>query len=101
MQFHKIKFENESQKPTNLKFIYNEKEYTSITQLEQDISGTINANEENKARTLKIDWNWPYETGSNENEIGENDKIDTKNASEIQNYTFNVIVSGTQVMPQE
>ena len=28
-----------------------------------------------------------------------NDKIDTQNAQDITNYTFDVVVTGTQVMP--
>lgn len=98
---YNIQFTNETTKPSNLKFTYNDKQYNSITELEKDLSGTINANEENKTRTLKINWEWPYETGSNENEIANNDKIDTQNAQNIATYSFNVIVSGTQVAPQE
>ncbi len=98
---YNIQFTNETTKPSNLKFTYNDKQYNSITELEKDLSGTINANEENKTRTLKINWEWPYETGNNENEIAKNDKIDTQNAQNIATYSFNVIVSGTQVAPQE
>lgn len=94
-----IKFENESTKPQNLKFIYNEKEYNSITGLQEDLKGTINANDQEKTKTLNINWKWAYETGENEEEIATNDQIDTQNAKDIANYTFNVIVSGTQVMP--
>lgn len=97
---YNIKFENESTKPTNLKFIYDGKEYTSIAKLENDLSGTIYANDEDKTRTLIVNWKWDYETGSTESEIAQNDKIDTQNAQDIANYTFNVIVSGTQVVPQ-
>ncbi len=95
-----IKFENESEKPINLKFIYNGKTYDSLTNLQRDLTGTINATEQNKIKTIPISWKWSYQTGNNENEIAQNDEIDTKNAKEIRNYTFNVIVSGTQVMPQ-
>ena len=94
-----IKFENESTKPQNLKFIYNEKEYNSITGLQEDLKGTINANDQEKTKTLNINWKWAYETGENAEEIATNDQIDTQNAKDIANYTFNVIVSGTQVMP--
>lgn len=95
-----IQFTNESTKPTNLKFMYGNQKYDSITELENILSGTINANDEEKTRTLTINWQWEYETGSNESEIANNDKIDTKNAQDIATYTFNVIVSGTQVVPQ-
>ena len=95
-----IKFTNESTKPTNLKFSYDNYEYSSINELESILSGTIQANEEEKIRTLTIHWQWPYETGNNEIEIANNDKIDTQDAQNIATYTFNVMVSGTQIEPK-
>lgn len=95
-----IKFENESQKPQNLKFIYNGNTYNSLTELQKELVGTINANNECKIKTLTIGWNWKYETGNSEKEISKNDLIDTQNAKQMSNYSFDVIVSGTQVMPQ-
>lgn len=97
---YNVKFTNESTKPTNLKFTYDNQEYNSIAELESSLSGTIHADEEDKTRTLTIYWQWAYETGNNESEIANNDKIDTQNAQDIATYTFNVIVSGTQVVPQ-
>lgn len=95
-----IKFENESQKPTNLKFTYDGKTYNSLTNLQQDLTGIINANDENKVKVLTIGWNWKYQTGNTAQEIAANDLVDTKNAKQMSNYTFDAIVSGTQVMPQ-
>ena len=97
---YKIKFSDETTKPTNLKFYYQEVEYNSILELGDALSGTINADDENKAKTFDIKWKWNYETGSNPTEIASNDKIDTQNAQEITNYEFDVIVTGTQVVPQ-
>lgn len=97
---YNIRFTDESSKPTNLKFIYDNQEYRSISELESILSGTIQANDEEKTKTLTIHWEWPYETGNNESEIANNDKIDTQDAQDIANYTFHVIVSGTQVEPQ-
>lgn len=97
---YSIKFDSESAKPTNLKFVYDKQEYNSIAELETAVSGTIHANDEDKTRTITINWKWDYETGNNESEIANNDKIDTQDAQNISNYTFNVIVSGTQVIPQ-
>lgn len=96
---YNVKFENEMNKPQNLKFMYNEETYNSITELEDILTGVINANAKNKVTTLTVNWEWEYETGENENEILANDKIDTQNAQDITNYTFDIIVSGTQVMP--
>ena len=97
---YKIKFTDETTKPANLKFYYQEVEYNSILELGEALSGTINADDENKSKTFDIKWKWNYETGSNPTEVASNDKIDTQNAQEITNYEFNVIVSGTQVVPQ-
>ncbi len=97
---YRIQFLNESEKPQNLIFTYDDQQYTTIQELEKDLSGTINANDENKTRTITINWEWQYETGENENEINQNDKIDTDNAKQLENYTFDIYVTGTQVMPQ-
>ena len=97
---YKIKFSDETTKPANLKFYYQEVEYNSVLELGDALSGTINADDENKSKTFDIKWKWNYETGSNPTEIASNDKIDTQNAQEITNYEFDVIVSGTQVLPQ-
>lgn len=94
-----IKIENETRKPTNLKFIYNEKIYNSMMELQEDLSGTINANDEDKIRIINIDWKWQYETGITEEEINKNNLIDTKESKEITDYSFNLIVLGTQVSP--
>ena len=97
---YNIVFSDEANKPTNLKFIYEDQEYDSIQELENNLSGVINANEENKTKTLNIGWKWDYETGQEEEEIAANDLIDTKDAEKLQNYTFKVSVTGTQVEPQ-
>ena len=97
---YRIQFLNESEKPQNLIFTYDDQQYTTIQDLEKDLSGTINANDENKTRTITIYWEWQYQTGENENEINQNDIIDTNNAKQLENYTFDICVAGTQVMPQ-
>ena len=97
---YKIQFLNESKKPQNLVFIYNDNVYANIQELAKEFSGTIDANAEDKTRMITINWKWQYEMGENENEIQENDKIDTKDAKELENYTFDIHVIGTQVMPK-
>ena len=97
---YNIKFAEESNKPQNLKFVYGGKEYDSIKQLGDELSGTIEANEEDKTRTINVQWKWNYETGSSAEQINANDIIDTNDAISIANYTFQVIVTGTQVEPQ-
>ena len=95
-----ITFTEEENKPQNLRFEYNNKEYNSVKELQEDLSGTINANDEDKTRTLNVKWKWDYETGNDSDEISRNDLLDTEDAKKIQNYTFDVIITGTQVQPQ-
>lgn len=95
-----IKFENETRKPTNLKFTYDGKKYNSLGDLQKDLTGIINADEQEKTKTLTIGWNWKYETGTTQQEISANDLIDTKEAKEINSYTFDIVISGTQVTPE-
>ncbi len=97
---YNINFEDNSTKPTNLKFKYENVEYNSLGEIQDSISGIIGAKDENKVITLPIEWIWEYETGSNSETINANDTIDTEDAQNIQNYTFNVSVIGTQVEPQ-
>lgn len=97
---YNITFTEEENKPQNLKFIYDGVKYDSIKELENNLSGIINANEPNKFKTINIQWEWEYETGKTEEEINANDILDTKDAEQIRNYTFDVIVTGTQVKPQ-
>jgi hypothetical protein len=92
--------QNESAKPTNLKFAYNNNTYNTLTELQEVLKGTINADDQNKIKTITIDWYWSYETGSTPEQKSENDIIDTKNAKEISEYTFDIIITGTQVDPR-
>lgn len=87
----------ETNKPHNLKFIYEEKEYNSLSELQEKLSGTINANDKNKVRILKILWKWNYETGTTVEEINSNNLLDTKDVQNIQNYKFTICVSGEQI----
>lgn len=95
-----IKFENETNKPTNLKFTYENNTYNSISDLQEKLIGTIGANDVNKTKEININWSWPYETGTTKEQILANDKIDTEQGKKLSNYSFDVIVTGTQVMPQ-
>lgn len=97
---YKISFENETQKPTNLIFNYQGNNYNTIKELDQILTGTINANEKEKAKVIEIGWRWDYETGETPEEILRNDEIDTREVQNISTYSFDIIVSGTQVQPQ-
>lgn len=97
---YNITFAQEENKPQNLKFVYGGIEYSSIKELEGKLSGMIEANERDKTRTINVRWQWDYETGRDPNQINENDIVDTKDATNVANYTFQVIVTGTQIQPQ-
>ena len=96
---YKVEFKNEKNKPRNLKFQYGDKIVNTIKELEDALKGRIDANEESKSRELTIQWFWKYETGSNVNEIIQNDKLDTEDAINVLNYTFDINITGTQVLP--
>lgn len=88
-----VKFENDLNKPTNLKFKYNNTTVNTLQELEPILTGRINANDANKTKTIKIDWVWDYESGS--------DQTDTNEGTAALDYTFDLSITGTQVVPQK
>lgn len=98
---YQIKFENESGKPTNLRFSCEGIDTSSLQELENNLRGKIEADTEEKVKTYTILWYWNYETGNTPEEIKRNDEIDTKEARSIQDYTFDVLVVGIQEEPKE
>lgn len=97
---YEVDFQNEVNKPTNLKFKHGDKVFENIEEYEQYFSDVINANDTDKVRTLTVEWEWAYETGP-EGEIAQNDAIDTQEGINALDYTFDVVVTGTQVMPEK
>ena len=89
-----VEFNNEKNKPTNLVFTYNNIQYQSLSAV-KGIKGTIGVNE-NRKREIIVKWEWPYETGENADAIAFNDKKDTQDAIADLDYTFDVVVTGTQ-----
>lgn len=94
-----VKFENERNKPQNLKFIYDGHTVNTIKELEEFLTGTIAANSNEKIKTMKIEWNWPYETENPANEKLIKDIEDTNDGKLLETYSFDVIVTGTQASP--
>lgn len=93
-----IKFEEKEGKevkPTNLKFSLDEgKTYVStLKDLETQMQGIINVNEENKVKEYHILWQWAYET----NPIDQNDQLDTQEAINIGNYAFDITITAFQL----
>ena len=93
-----IKFRNETPRPRNLIFEYKGISYNSLEEIESDLVGTINANDEQKVKKIVITWKWLYESGQTDEGIIRYDGMDTED-SKIGSYTFDVVVSGTQVTP--
>lgn len=99
--FYTVNFQNETEKPKNLKFKYDGNEFESIELLNHWIVGTIHGDTDAQQRSFIIEWEWPYETGNTPEEIAENDERDTIDAKNISDYRFDVVVTGTQVQPQK
>lgn len=95
---YEVDFLEETNKPTNLIFKSGNKTVSTIEELESVLTDTINADDTNKVRTLTINWEWPYETTTS-NTISSNDKIDTDEGLQALDYSFKVVVTGTQVQP--
>lgn len=94
-----VKFENENNKPKNMEFSYGDLTVKSIKELEDVLKGNISADTQDKVKTLTINWQWKYETGSTKEEIETNDAKDTQDAKLLSQFQFDIIVVGTQVEP--
>ena len=90
-----------TEKPTNLKFYLDNTYETEIAETE----GILNVSESIPLETIDtpliktIYWQWPYETGTTENEVKENDKTDTIDSAK--KVTMTITVTGTQRNPQD
>lgn len=93
-----IKFDNCLNKPTNLKFSYDGTTSDTLQGLEDVLKGRLELND-SRTKTITINWDWKYETGTDEDSILENDEIDTNDAGKT--FTFDIIITGTQVNPLE
>ncbi len=91
---YKVTFGNEKNKPDNIIFKYDGKTYSSLSEIDA-IQGTMGLTDY-KGQLIKVEWEWPYETGSAVNGIASGDKVDTQNGQDNLDYTFDVIATGTQ-----
>lgn len=92
-------FTNEQNKPQNLNFTYDGHTVSNIKGLEEFLKGRIEANSEQKIKTMTIEWNWPYETGTFANEKASSDVKDTEDGKNLSKYQFDIIITGKQVEP--
>ena len=91
---YKVTFGNEKNEPDNIIFKYDGKTYSSLSEIDA-IQGTMGLTDY-KSQLIKVEWEWPYETGSAVNGIASGDKVDTQNGQDNLDYTFDVIATGTQ-----
>ena len=96
---YNVEFEEKTQKPRNLIFIYNKSTYANLQDLEVALKGIINAKDETKKISIPIQWKWEYETGNDEKIRETEDREDTEDGKISQNYNFDIIVTGTQLPP--
>lgn len=89
-----LEFTNEQNKPDNLYFTYNGRNYKSLEEI-GTISGGIDHESEARNAAIVIKWQWPYQTGV-EDSVAANDIIDTNNAKTITEYTFDIVAIATQ-----
>ena len=82
-----IKFENQTEKPKNLRFkdLNSQKETNTLEELEEVLVGNINREDVKK---VSIYWFWQYESDENE------DIQDTKDSKNIGKYIFDIYVIG-------
>lgn len=94
---YQVKFQNETSKPQNLKFVYNGNTYTTLTELSNSLKGVIKNDEEDKQKNIHIDWKWDFESDSSDSNVVEQYNIaDTNDAQSISNYSFDIVIIGTQ-----
>ena len=100
---YNLKLQNETQKPSNLLYTYAGMSYDNLTDLLQAAGGTIDANAEEakKVKEIVVKWVWPYETKitSSEVDLAKEDQQDTQDGENISSYSFDIVVTGTQVIP--
>ena len=86
-----------NEKPNNMIFRIrgNDKSYSSLQQLQNDLDGIIKAH---SRKEIIIDWQWNYETGNSPENIKNNDRIDTQNGELLNSYKFKINVIGEETI---
>lgn len=95
---YSVEFKNIINKPTNLYFKINDDIYYDFDSLQNALSGSIYPYDTNKTRNIIINWAWDYETNRN-GSTEYNDEIDTKEGKDAKTFSFDITVTGTQMLP--
>lgn len=96
---YEVTFINEKAKPHNLQFTYDNHTVSTMKELEPFLTGIIEADKKEKIKTMTIMWKWPYETGNSAKEKEIQDAKDTQNGIELEQYQFDILITGRQVKP--
>ena len=87
---YKINFENEKNKPRNLKYKYDGKIVDNIKEIEPLLTGILNKEENNKEYI--IEWEW-----LDKSDDPKHDLIDVEDGQTLGEYSFDIIVLGEKL----
>lgn len=87
---YQIKFENEKNKPRNLKYRFDGKFVDNIKEIEPLLTGNLDSKDYQKQYI--IEWEW-----INKSENPNHDIIDTEDGQKLDEYTFDIIVIGEKI----
>ncbi len=85
----------------NLKFTYLGNTYSSLSELQNAIKGTITAEALSKIVNIEVGWLWPYETLDSSKSSVAGDAKDSASGISASTFSFDVNVICTQVSPKE
>ena len=86
---YEVTFKSKNQKPRNLVFKQNGKEYETLEKLGENLKGNLQKGE---IKNIVIEWEWKYETNEKQ------DFQDTKDGKEIREYNFEITAKGSEII---
>ena len=86
---YEVTFKSKNQKPRNLVFKQNGKEYETLEKLGENLKGNLQKDE---IKNIVIEWEWKYETNEKQ------DFQDTKDGKEIREYNFEISAKGSEII---
>ena len=89
-----LEFSSEMNKPANIVFTYDGKNYKSLAEIGR-IKGNI-AIGNVMTQTIPIKWTWAYQTGSTDEAKNANDIKDTNDGTSLLDYSFSIVATGVQ-----
>ena len=84
---YEVTFKSKNQKPENLVFKQDGKEYETLEKLGENLKGNLQKGE---IKNIVIEWEWKYETNEKQ------DFQDTKDGKEIREYNFEITAKGIE-----